>query len=363
MFDSIRQKLNGVNFDTERISKKFHAKFFDRISFYETFITMLETYPIRTALTNMLKVETDFGNEKGNVPLTLVLTDCINALDSGEKIGDILLEWVPLQESVIIHTSEMMGNITEGLSRACLMATSKTQIKDAIIRASMYPLILLMMCFVNMYMVRDRLLPELTRLVPKEKWSVSLTILTNVSNFFIGNWISLSLITLIITFLIIRSMPTYTGRFRKYLDLVPPWSIYRIFQGVGFLFNISSMLNINVDLEKSLRMLERHSDKWLFERLEETRKYVLMSQHLGKALKSTGYNFPSKKCVNQMALLTEGNSISTTLVRYAERWLDEAIKSIKRNSNWITGLTIVFIAGYILCLVLAIYGLQDAMHH
>ncbi|WP_277973363.1 type II secretion system F family protein [Pantoea agglomerans] len=362
MIRNLIESLKSSDINTEPLARKIQKPFFDRVSFYETLSVLLEEQtPIRTALSHMLDVDTDFRQRKGSGALVFVLKDCISATENGEPLGDVLLEWIPVQEAIIIRTGEIKGNISEALRRAAQMANGKKQIVSAIISASVYPVVLLALCFANMYMVRNRLLPEMTRIVPREKWPPTLSFIGGLSDFFIGNGYVLLLVLLGVIFLIKKSVSTYTGWGRNYLDLIPPWSIYRTFQGVTFLFNISSMLQVQIELAKALRLLQRHSDRWLFERLEETRKFAVSGQHLGLALKNSGFDFPSRRCVNQMVLLTEGKGASTALSGYADRWLKEAIKSIKKSAVWITIICLMLVFGYIAGLLMSIYELQSVI--
>ncbi|MCZ6343924.1 type II secretion system F family protein, partial [Escherichia coli] len=75
---------------------------------------------------------------------------------------------------------------------------------------------------------------------------------------------------------------------RQYLDYIPPWSLYKTFNGVSFLFNMASMLSIDIPVAKALERLEKNStqNRWLLERIKEIRRYVLLGQSLAMAMKS-----------------------------------------------------------------------------
>ncbi|STJ26349.1 type IV pilin biogenesis protein [Escherichia coli] len=64
---------------------------------------------------------------------------------------------------------------------------------------------------------------------------------------------------------------------------------------VSFLFNMASMLSIDIPVAKALERLEKNStqNRWLLERIKEIRRYVLLGQSLAMAMKSCGYDFPS----------------------------------------------------------------------
>ncbi len=88
-------------------------------------------------------------------------------------------------------------------------------------------------------------------------------------------------------------------------DRIPPWSLYQTFHGVNYLFNISSMLQINIPLSHALTRIEKHAEhnRWLKSRISAIRK---MSYPVtGTGHENGGYDFPSKSCVNNLLLNSE----------------------------------------------------------
>lgn len=325
----------------------------DRIEFYEMLAFLLDNEkPLRQALSDMCDVATDFGRKKH--PSAVLLTDCIHALDDGESIAVVLVDWVPTQEATLIGTGVLEGNIAESLRRASRIVAAKAEMLGAIKGAVMYPCVLITLVIIMMYMVNEKFIPQLERMVPREKWVGAIWWLGNLSQGVIENG------ALLIFFLVLImgggywSLGNYTGKPRLFFDLIAPWSLYRIFQGVTFLLNISSLLRVNIQTLIALDILNENSSPWLQQRIKETQIYIKQGQHLGEALKSTGYNFPSKDCVNQMMLLTEGDGAENIIETYANRWLKQAIKDVKKKSLRLTIICFAFVFLYMMMLLLAI---------
>lgn len=346
---SLSKRSAGINRWIYRHS--FSAK--DRIEFYEMLAFLLDNdKPIRVALSNMRDVATDFGNKSH--PSAVLLSDCIHALDKGESIENALLDWVPEQEATLIGAGVTEGNIAESLRRASRIVTGKTEMMGAIKSAIMYPMVLFIMVINMMYMVKTKFIPRLEMMVPREKWEGAIWLLGSISETVIDNGILFIIIALIIAGTIYWSFDNYTGIARKYLDKFMPWSIYRIFHGVAFLLNMSALLRVNIDTLRGLNMINENSAPWLEQRINETCRYIRQGQHLGLALKSTGYQFPSKECVNQMMLLTEGDGTEDVLEAYANRWLTEAIKTVKKKALILTVLSFGLVFAYMATLLMAI---------
>lgn len=356
MNNRLQSSLQSLSKRSAGISRWIYTHSFsakDRIEFYEMLAFLLDNNkPIRVALSNMRDVATDFG--KKSHPLAVLLSDCIHALDKGESIENGLLNWVPEQEATLIGAGVIEGNIAESLRRASRIVAGKAEMMGAIKNAIAYPSVLFTMVISMMYMVNTKFIPRLEMMVPRDKWEGAIWLLGSVSETVIDNGILFSIISLIFVAIIRWSLDNYTGIARKHLDNFMPWSIYRIFHGVAFLLNMSALQRVNIDTLRALNMINQNSAPWLEQRINDTRQYIRKGQHLGLALKSTGYQFPSKECVNQMMLLTEGDGAEDVLEAYANRWLTEAIKTVKRKALILTALSFSMVFAYMLTLLMAI---------
>lgn len=356
MFHRLQFSLQSVKEQATHANRWLYRHSFsanDRIEFYEMLAFLLDNEkPLRKALSDMRDVATDFGRKKH--PSAVLLTDCIHALDDGESIEVALLDWVPIQEATLIGAGVLEGNIAESLRRASRIVAGKGKMLGAIKGAVMYPSVLIIIVIAMMYMVNAKFIPQLEKMVPREKWEGAIWWLGNLSQGVIENGVLFIILAVLIGGLIYWSLENYTGNLRRFIDSTTPWSLYRIFQGVTFLLNISALLRVNIQTLNALDIINENASPWLQQRVRETQIYIRQGQHLGKALKSTGYNFPSKECVNQMMLLTEGDGAENILEGYANRWLQQAIKDVKKKALRLTIFCFVLVFSYMATLLLAI---------
>jgi hypothetical protein len=155
------------------------------------------------------------------------------------------------------------------------------------------------------------------------------------------------------------SLNNLTGRVRRWLDHLVPWSVYKDFQGVAFLLNISALLRADVKTLDALDILSRNASPWLLERLNAARRLVRQGQHLGLALRNSGYQFPSKDSVNKLVLLTDGDNAEIIIENYARHWLIRAVKIIKRRTTRLSGALFLIVSSYMFLLVQVIQQLHD----
>ncbi|MDR5617845.1 type II secretion system F family protein [Arsenophonus sp.] len=329
--------------------KTFSAK--DRIAFYDMLAFLLDkNKSLQQAFIDMRSGVTDFGRK--HHPFAVLLTDCLSALDEGQGAFEkVLLEWVPVQKAPLIGSGILSGKLSDALRRASQIVEGKKTMISALFGALAYPCFLLGIVVLMMHMVCEKFIPKLARLVPREKWEGPLSLLTGIFEFIV-NFEWLLLFGLLGVFgLITWSMGHWVNR--KIADSLPPWSVYRAVQGVYFLLNIAALLRVNIPVMQAVNMLGETASPWLERRINETLHYMLQGEHLGLALKSTGYHFPSRDCVNQMMLLTEGAGAENSLERYADRWLAITIKQVKKKTLWLTALCFLLVFAYMLLLLLA----------
>ncbi|PAU99277.1 pilus assembly protein PilR [Arsenophonus sp. ENCA] len=329
--------------------KTFSAK--DRIVFYDMLAFLLDNNKsLQQAFLDMRNVATDFGRK--HHPYAVLLTDCLSALDEGQGAFEkVLLEWVPVQEATLIGSGILSGKLSDALRRASQIVEGKKTMVSALFGALAYPCFLLGIVVLMMHMVCNKFIPKLDRLIPREKWEGALSLLTGISEFMVHfEWLLLFGL-LALTALIVWSMGNWANR--KIADHLPPWSVYRAVQGVYFLLNIAALLRVNIPVMQAVNMLGETASPWLERRINETLHYMRQGEHLGLALKSSGYHFPSRECVNQMMLLTESAGAENSLERYADRWLQITISQVKKTSRYLTAFCFLLVFGYMLLLLLA----------
>ncbi|WP_141218987.1 type II secretion system F family protein, partial [Escherichia coli] len=102
-------------------------------------------------------------------------------------------------------------------------------------------------------------------------------------------------------------------------------------------------------------------NKWLKERIQAIRKHVLSGQNLATAMRNSGYDFPSRICINKLLLNSEREDSVATMALYADQWLEEAKKRVKRIGLIITGISGGFVFFFILNMISAIYSISDML--
>lgn len=362
----IFEKLNSTEIDFSGVSR-WLAKYTFRyscISFYDDLSAMLnDGINIKRALSFLIDVETNFGKKKGTSCIYYVCCECMNELTRTGSISTALKKYVRDDEYQLITNGEISGDLAGGLVQASKIVKSRSEMIMTLITSMIYPSLLIIGCLANMYMVYRNIMPIFRSVAPEERWTTSMRILTDISGFFINNGFYLSAFCILLFFVIRFSLPRYTGPGRQYLDYIPPWSLYKIFNGVSYLFNMAAMLNIDIPVAKALEGLEEKSNKnnWLQERIKEIRRYVLLGQSLAMAMKNCGYDFPSEQCINKLLLHSEKSDNAQMMSEYADKWLEEAKGKVKKTGVIITVLSVLMVFAFVVMMLSSIYSISDIL--
>ncbi|MGR7464126.1 type II secretion system F family protein [Klebsiella aerogenes] len=325
----------------------------ERRTLYEDLAFLLDNNKsLEVALTDMYSVATSFGQEREN-GVAMCLKDCLTALRNGKSLDIGLSEWVPTSEIALIGAGVTDGNLSGALKRAITIVDSTAGMKSACYSTLAYPFLLITSMFFMMDMSVSEFIPKLVRVAPRETWHGALWWMAAISEFFVVHAAILSLGALFFSAWVIWTLPNFTGRFRRQLDHLMPWSLYREMQGVSFLLNLSALMRANMKVLDTLSVLARYASPWLLERIDATRKEVNSGAHLGLALKNTGMDFPGKECVNKLILLTAGDNAEDIIENFAQAWLLKTQARIKTKINRLSTVCFLLVGGYLALLVLA----------
>jgi type II secretory pathway component PulF len=357
--------IENIFIDKDKVESNFNAlsKWYrqhtfstkDRMEFYESLAFLLDNEKtLEVALEEMRSVATDFGKRSHHT--NLLLTDCIDAIGDGKSIEQALIGWVPLQETSIIGAGILEGKIPEALKRAASIIEGKQEMQSSLIGAMLYPSFLFSIIIAMMYMVNDKFIPKLSRILPMEKWTGALWVLGNLSKGVIENGLLWILILIFVVSWVYWSLNNLTGRSRRFLDSieVSPWGLYKIFHGVSFLLNMSALMRGNVPTLNALNKLNENASPWLQERINAIKKPFKQGCNLGLAMKESGYIFPSRDCINHLSLIASNSGSEMLIESYALRWLALSIKKVKKIAIYLGAFSFVLVFSYMLLLLLSV---------
>lgn len=323
---------------------------------------------IATMLANglpLLRILDELGNrasshgKKPSQPLAIAMSEWKRAVQSGQPLAEGMQDWVPRAEQLVILAAEQSGRLESGLSAVIDVVQASRRIRASIAGGLAYPALVLAVVLSYAYLFGTLVVPEFARVSDPTRWRGSAQALYLASDW-IRAWMPvLVLLVIAMIVLIVHSLPRWRGESRILADRLPPYSVYRMVQGSGFLFAFSALLSAGITVEKSLLRLCESANPWLRERLEGALLGVKSGLNCGEALKNAGYAFPSPEIVDDLCIHAEYRGFPEVLRMVADEWLEEGVAHIGQQMRLLNGLAICLLAGMIAFLVAGMFSIQQ----
>lgn len=332
----------------------------ERITFYEDMALLLDNgVSLLDTLKELYAVASNDGR-KPNAPRAIILRDAIRAVASGHSFADAMTRWVTVQESALIAAGEASGKLLESFKRIAMLLQKRSAMVGAISKALGYPALLIAGAFAMFTFVGFGIAPMLIRLMPADRWHGPTHRMLVIGLFMKANIVLIAVALVVLVLALAYSLPRLRGRLRDTLDHIPPFSIYRLFQGSAFLLNIATMLASGVALEDALVRMARHASPYLKERIDHTLRGIRSGKTLGDALKLAEHDFPDRETIGSLRVISGRAGFDVALERYTLRWLDKNLRSVETAATLLRVIAFILVALAVLTFVTGIYGIQNS---
>lgn len=357
MFDEINNYFAPLNRYLTKLSFTGNT----RLDFYRSLLLLLDNQVrLNEALAELYTVYSNYGKKK-NAPVAVVIDECLKKMNEGVSFSEALSWWLPVEEGMLLQSGEMAGKLGEAFNEAEKIMSARKRIVGAIAGALTYPLLLFVMMGFLLHMIATDLVPKLARVVDPSQWGGSAGLLRDIASFVTDYGFATIIIMVLSAGVIIISLPLLRGRIRVFLDVLPPWSIYRLVHGTTFLLNVGSLIKSGMRLNTALDKLRVGANPWLAERIDAAKDGLTEGKNFGEALIASGYNFPDQKANRFLAVISAYSGIDNAIIKFSNRWLEETVTRIQ-NVAKVMLMSGVASVGIIMLMVIAgAGGIQDAI--
>lgn len=313
---------------------------------------------ITSALDNLYNLASDEGT-KPKRPLAIIYDQWRQTVREGKTFGEAIDGWVPAKDQIIIASGESAGRLDTALENAAFIQQSSKKITTAIRKGLSYPALLISMTIGFMFVVARVMVPAFSDIKPKEQWTGSGAQMASLADF-VDNYmvyVLSALATLIV--LIIFSLPRWTGKLRAKFDKYPPFSIFRLNAGSGFLLSISALIAAGVSIPQALRIIRKTANPWYKERLDKTLAQMGNGKPFGEALYETKLDFPDKEAVSDIRVYAQLDGFEESLSELGSEWLEDSVEKIEEQSTLMRSVSILILAVVFVWIANGIFSLQQ----
>ena len=277
----------------------------------------------------------------------------------GRKFGQAIKGWVPDSDRLVIEGGETAGNLTVAIEKAMAINESAGKIKMTVIKGLTYPVMLILAAIALLVLIVRQVVPAFDAVLPKDQWEGVGAQMAFVAGL-IDNYLLYGLVLVGVLIAVISyTMPRWTNPVRTRFDRFPPWSIYRLVLGSGFMLTVAGMIKAGIPLPTVLGMLGRDAQPWYKQRLSQTLRWVNEGFNLGEALHKTGYNFPDKESVMDLRAYAGLNKFDEALEKLGTEWLTESVEKIEIQTAFLKNIGFLVLGGTFMWIYGGIFSLQQ----
>ena len=277
----------------------------------------------------------------------------------GRKFGQAIKGWVPDSDRLVIEGGEAAGNLTVAIEKAMAINESAGKIKATVAKGLAYPVMLVFAALALLILIVRQVVPAFDAVLPRDQWegvgAQMATVADLIDSYLYVGIGAFAALVAVISF----SMPRWIGPGRTRFDKFPPWSIYRLVLGSGFMLTVSGMIKAGIPLPTVLGMLARDASPWYRQRLTQTLKWVNEGFNLGDALHKTGYHFPDKESVMDLRAYAGLNKFDEALEKLGTEWLSESVEKIEVQTAVLKNLGFLLLGGTFMWIYGGIFSLQQ----
>ncbi len=337
------------------ISVKFEFGSVVRYKFYMKLSQLLGNgVPLDTALGQIERIA---ARKRSGVMASLYRKWRHN-IANGQNFGQVMSPYVPSSEAILLETGANSGRLVEALKNTAESIEQQGKVKKAIVTAAAYPGVLIAMLIAAMLMSAYSVIPTFEEIIPVEEWQ-GISYAVAISAGFIRNYSFLIGIAFVmLVFIIGFTMPRWTSKSRIMFDNIPPWSLYKMWQGSSFLLAISSMMAAGVKLDEvSLGRISRQSEPYLAQRIKSLIRYITAGDNLGDALYKCGYKFPDEEIIGDLQIYANLRGFDQNLIWITRSWVDSLVETVTVTMKIVNTVILMLIALVIGALITSFYDI------
>lgn len=325
-----------------------------RISLYERIASFLDAgIDLNSAL------ETIQGRYKKSKDYRgKVLASWLAELKKGKDFSEAIKPWIPFSEFMLISSGIETGKISEGLRKTIVLSKSSAENKGAIIGGLIMPIFLFLMLFALIIGFRVKMVPVFEGILPISQWP---TMASNINSLASAVYDNLSLILIIffsLTVLIISTLNIWHGKIRSYFDYLPPWSMYKSFQGSSFLISLSALMSSGVPGYNAIENMSRNSSPWMKDHLKVMMSKMKKGGNAGTAL-DTG--LLDKETAGNISDYSRLGTFENAIEQIGTKALTESVAKTKVKMKAVSTILLFVVAGSVVTIYYAIFDLQNAV--
>lgn len=299
--------------------------------------------------------------------MAIMLRYVLFSLNQGQSVSDGLAKFIPLNELLLLRAGEARGDLAGALWQAADTVRSVQKVRSAIMGAATKPSIMVSLLFVAMFIIGSFVMPKIASVFPMEEWKGGASVLALLSLWVNSLWFPATIAGLLgFAVVVFCSLKRWTGKGRAALDAMPPYSLYRVMQGAGWLTTLSSMLqagrSIRDCLDDLLVLAKRDGNRYVVSRTARIiRENERGAENIGESMERAGYNFPDSEIIADLVMQSSLADFDQRIGVLASNWIDESVERVQKIASVMTSISLLAVGAFIMTFVLGVLSLNQQL--
>ncbi len=251
-----------------------------------------------------------------------------------------------------ITASEQTENFTENAITVLRHIRGQYEARSGVLRRLVMPgLYILLACAV--YAVFAALIwPKFETVIFVERWPALAKATYGIGSFIMGFWevmVAATAVAVIGTRLMLRR---WTGRGRRFLDRVWPFTLYRVLLAANALESLGTLLVAGHDIRMALATVSRHASPYTRMYFEMMRRRLRDGRSVSRAL---DVGFLDRRDMYRLNLLAEHQNLRQVMVRTGVAAREGVLAHFRMTAGVLNTLGLVAVAMSFAALILSVY--------
>lgn len=332
----------------------------DRIAVYRKLKSLIHNrFSLMEALERLYQIASKDGKNPDDT-MAIALSTWMASVRNGDSLSVAMRGWAPATELLMLSVGDIT-NLELALENTIKVVEGMRRMKAPVIEAVSYPIFLLFLTTVLIWGVGRFLVPPMVDAVPNLEWKGLAKSLVDLSYFVADHPYWLFVPFPVACLFIMWTFPRWRSGFRPVIDRFPPYSIYRIFIGVGWLLSLSALIKAGTPVSRALRLLKADASPYLLYRIDRTIVFVNNGDNLGDALYRTHLGFPDDEVIGDLRIYAELDNFPAALAQLADDWMEDSVRVIEQKAAWLNNFAILAIAATVAWAVMGTFAMQEQM--
>lgn len=276
-------------------------------------------------------------------------------MSEGESFALGLLGWYSNNLIEILRAGESGGALPDAMRMAASTVQQKNEALNTVLQSLLYPSLVFIAGLAMLVYISQTVFSNFAAIKPIAEWPANGQAAVQLAQFIEQWWWLIVVIFFIALYSTKRLLELYNGDFRKYIDLLPPFSIYRQMTAARLMETLGLLISNGILLKQALWLIQKSAQPYL-------KTHLLMMEYRLSGGRDNIADVLDTGLIDandlaRLRVIALGRGFESALIRQGRRAIDQSIQRMKFTGKVLGGLLMTLSAGLLGFIFYAIYSI------